>query len=115
MRSLVPARQVECSAMPKVGIALVVLLGWVAAADSTLSQPTAGFSGHWLLRAVSPQRRGYDQFWLATEATISLDASSLIITRVSPPPQREARFTLDRTESHNEYDVGGRRVVRDSR
>jgi hypothetical protein len=68
-----------------------------------------------VLTSVSPQRPEYDQFWLGTEAIVTHDGTSLVITRVSPAPQREARFTLDRTESRNEYVVGGERVTRDSR
>lgn len=95
--------------MPKVRIALVLLV-----AVGTLQSPPS-FSGHWVLTSVSPVRSGYDQFWLGTEATVTQQAASLVITRVSPPPQREARFMVDGTESRNEYVVSGQRLVRDSR
>jgi hypothetical protein len=96
-------------------IALVLLFGGVTGPDPAALQTPSGFSGNWVLTSVSPPRSGYDQFWLGTEATVTQTAASMVITRVSPPPQREARFTFDRTESRNEYVVGGQRIVRDSR
>jgi hypothetical protein len=111
-------RHVECPAMRKLRIAIVLLFGSIAAvtggAVGTLQSPSR-FSGHWVVTSVSPSRSGYDQFWLGTEATVTQDAASLVISRISPPPQREARFTFDGTESRNEYVVDGQRVVRDSR
>lgn len=78
-------------------------------------QPSAPvFTGHWILTSISPQRPDYDQFWLGSEATVVQTATMLIITRVSPPPGREARFTFGE-ESHNEYVVNGQKLVRDSR
>jgi hypothetical protein len=103
--------------MLRVRIALFLLFGSTAVAGGALAtlQSPSGFSGHWVLTSVSPARSGYDQFWLGTEASVTQDAAGLVITRISPPPQREAKFTLDRTESRNEYVVSGQRLVRDSR
>ena len=39
----------------------------------------------------------------------------MVVSRLSPAPQREARFTLDRKESRNEYVVNGQKVIRESR
>src|SRR5687768_12187210 len=74
----------------------------------------AAFAGHWVLISVSPQRPAYDQFWFGTEARVTQTDTTLVITRLSPAPQREARFTFG-AESHNEYLVDGQKVVRDSR
>jgi hypothetical protein len=97
-------------------LALVVLFTATVnrGALNTLQAPV-DFSGRWLLASATPQRSGYDQFWLGTEASVSQSATSLVITRISPPPGREARFTFDRSESHNEYVVNGQRIIRDSR
>jgi hypothetical protein len=78
------------------------------------SQPPASFAGHWVLISISPQRPAYDQFWLGTEARVTQTDTTLAITRVSPAPQREARFTFG-AESRNEYVVDGQNIVRDSR
>ena len=75
--------------------------------------PSPSFAGHWVLTSFSPQRQGYDQFWLGTEALITQTETTLVITRVSPP-RREARFSFG-AESRNEYDVNGQKIVRDSR
>jgi hypothetical protein len=104
--------------MSKVQIALVLLFGsTLAVTGGTVEalQSSYGFSGHWVLTSASPSRSGYDQFWLGTEATVTQNAASLVITRVGPPPRREARFTFDGTESRNEYVVHGQRLVRESR
>jgi hypothetical protein len=104
--------------MPKVRIALVLLFSWtLTVTDGTVGtlQSSSGFSGHWVLASASPSRSGYDQFWLGTEVTVTQNAAGLVITRVNPPPQREARFTFGGTESRNEYVVNGQRLVRDSR
>ena len=86
----------------------------VAAGVATLAQAPPSFAGHWVLTSISPQRAAYDQFWFGTEARVTQTETTLVITRVSPPPQREARFTFG-AESHNEYIVNGQKLVRDSR
>ena len=77
-------------------------------------QSAVSFSGRWVLVSISPERPGYEQFWLGVEATVTQTESTLLITRHGPPPEREARFTFG-AESHNEYTVSGSKVVRDSR
>ena len=67
-----------------------------------------------MLTSISPQRQPYDQFWFGTEALVTQTETTLVIRRVSPPPQREARFTFG-AESRNEYDVYGQKLVRESR
>jgi hypothetical protein len=98
-------------------------LAWLLVCASTVvalagrdagKQPPGAFDGHWVLTSISPQRPAYDQFWLGTEARVTQTDKTLVITRVSPPPQREARFTFG-AESHNEYVVDGQKLVRDSR
>jgi hypothetical protein len=91
---------------------LVCALAAVAGATLGTQAPSA-FEGHWVLISISPPRPAYDQFWLGTEARVTQTATTLVITRVSPP-QREARFTFA-AESRNEYIVEGQRIVRDSR
>jgi hypothetical protein len=86
----------------------------VAAGLAAGGQAPRAFDGHWVLTSISPQRPAYDQFWFGTEARVMQTETTLVITRVSPPPQREARFTFG-DESHNEYVVNGQKVVRDSR
>ena len=86
----------------------------VAAGVVASSQAPGSFAGHWVLTSVSPQRPAYDQFWFGTEARVTQTETTLVITRVSPPPQREARFTFG-AESRNEYVVNGQKLVRDSR
>jgi hypothetical protein len=78
------------------------------------SQAPASFAGHWVLTSVSPQRPAYDQFWFGTEALVTQTETTLVIMRVNPPPQREARFTFG-AESRNEYVVNSQKLVRDSR
>ena len=77
-------------------------------------QPSRSFAGHWVLTSISPQRQAYDQFWFGTETLVTQTDTTLVITRLSPPPKREARFILG-AESRNEYAVSGQNVVRDSR
>jgi len=86
----------------------------VSAASVHQASPGSSFDGHWVLTSMSPQRPAYDQFWFGTEVLIRQTETTLVITRVSPPPQREARFTFG-AESHNEYIVNGQKLVRDSR
>ena len=96
--------------------ALVVLVCAVAAAAGVtpgLQAPPA-FAGDWVLTAITPQRPAYDQFWFGTEARVTQTGTTLVITRVSPPPQREARFTFN-AESRNEYVVADQKIVRESR
>jgi hypothetical protein len=96
---------------------------WLLASASTIivtalvaaaTQAPPSFAGQWVLTSISPQRQAYDQFWFGTEARVTQTETTLVITRVSPPPQREARFTLG-AESRNEYVVNGQKLVRDSR
>jgi hypothetical protein len=97
-------------------LALLVLFGTTAAVDSGASVQTApSFSGHWVLTSIRPERPDYDQFWFGTEAQVTQEGTVLSISRLNPPPAREARFTLDRKESRNEYVVDGEKVIRDSR
>jgi hypothetical protein len=99
------------------GILRVLLVGAALAASGHASVPHQSppdFSGHWVLLSATPVRSGYDQFWLGTEVRVTQDMTSLVVVRISPP-EREARFSLERTESRNEYVVNGKRVVRDSR
>ena len=91
--------------------ALVVAFG----SASLGQQSSTAFTGHWVLTSATPARANYDQFWLGTEATITQDGSTLVITRLNPPPQREARFTLNAPESRNEYLEDGRRIAKASR
>jgi hypothetical protein len=103
--------------MPTLAVAIVLLCGWVAAIaehGAGLRQ-SAGFSGDWVLTSIGPERPGYDHFWLGTETTVRHDGTSLTITRLSPAPRREAKFTLNGDESRNEYLVDGQKIVRDSR
>ena len=86
----------------------------VAAAAGAGTQPPRSFAGHWVLTSISPQRQAYDQFWFGTEALVTQTATTLVITRVGPPPEREARFTFG-AESRNDYVVNGQKMVRDSR
>ena len=86
----------------------------VAAAATAATQPPRSFAGHWVLASISPQRLAYDQFWFGSEATVTQTETTLVITRMNPPPQREARFTFG-AESRNAYVVDSQNVVRDSR
>ena len=67
-----------------------------------------------MLTSITPQRPAYDQFWFGTEARVTQTGTTLVITRVSPPPQREARFTFG-VDARNEYVVEGQKIVRESR
>src|SRR5262245_42577458 len=95
-------------------VVLVVCALVAAGAVAREPQPPPSLAGHWDLVSMSPPRPAYDQFWLGTEARVTQTDTTLVITRVNPPPQREARFTFG-TESHNEYVVDGQKIVRDSR
>ncbi len=103
--------------MPTVAVAIVLLCGSIAAVAEHAAglRQSAGFSGDWVLASISPERPGYDHFWLGTETTVRHDGASLTITRVNPAPRREAKFTLNGDESRNEYMVDGQKIVRDSR
>lgn len=90
-------------------VTIIVAAGVVAS-----NQPPVSFAGDWVLTSFNPQRPAYDQFWLGTEARVTQTETTLVITRVNPPPQREARFTFG-AESHNEYVFNGQKLVRDSR
>jgi hypothetical protein len=104
--------------MLKARVAVVLLVAstaGVVAGSMRQPQSPVPFSGHWILTSATPVRPGYDQFWFGTEATVTQDAEGLTITRINPPPRREAKFTFERTGSRNEYVVNGERVIRDSR
>jgi hypothetical protein len=96
--------------------ALALLLSAVATHEGVVpgNQVSPSFAGHWVLTSISPQRPAYDQFWFGTEARVAQTDTTLVITRVSPAPQREARFTFG-AEVRNEYIVEGKKMVRDSR
>ena len=109
-------RSLQSGAMRTVSLALLLLFGTTGTVDSGAGvQAAPSFSGHWVLTSMRPERPGYDQFWFGTEATVTHEGTSLSISRMSPPPAREAKFTLDRKESRNEYVVDGKKVIRDSR
>ena len=98
-------------------IAALVLLVCAVSADAggrPGTQAPPAFAGHWVLTSITPQRPGYDPFWFGTEARVTQTETTLVIVRVSPPPQREAQFTFN-TESRNEYVDGGQKIVRESR
>ena len=86
----------------------------LASAVAAGTQAPRSFAGHWVVTSISPQRPGYDQFWFGTEAVVTQTETTLVVTRVSPPPRREARFTFG-GESRNAYVVNGQQLVRDSR
>jgi hypothetical protein len=98
--------------MSKAAIAL--LLSTVSIVSGGRPQQSPSFAGHWVLTAINPARANYDQFWLGSEATVTQTGTTLVITRLAPAPQREARFTFG-AESRNEYVVVGQKVIRDSR
>jgi hypothetical protein len=75
----------------------------------------ADFAGRWVLESAEPEREGYDQFWLGMEMTVTQDATSLVIRRLNPLPERTATFVFGGAESQNAYDVAGKREVKDSR
>ena len=81
----------------------------------TRATAAVDFSGRWVLVSAAPVRAGYEQFWLGTEATITQTPSSLSVRRLTPLPQRSARFALDGDETQNEYVVNGLRLIRNSR
>ena len=85
----------------------------VASGDAAGRQAPPTFAGRWVLTSVSPERPGYDQFWLGAEASVTQTATTLVITRVSPP-RREGRFVFA-AEARNEYVVDGKTIVRESR
>jgi hypothetical protein len=96
--------------------AFILLFGWSAVAGAVGAfQPPSSFSGTWVLASIKPERPGYDNFWLGTEAAVTQSADGVVIVRVNPPPRREARFRLDGGESRNDYVVNGQRLIRDSR
>ncbi len=98
-------------------LALLALayVGLLTANAETRATAAVDFSGRWVLVSATPVRPGYEQFWLGTEATITQTPSSLSIRRLTPLPQRDARFALEGDESQNEYVVNGQRLVRNSR
>ena len=103
--------------LPVRAVAVFVLLVCAvvtAAGVVSGTQAPPAFAGHWVLTSVTPQRPAYDQFWFGTEARVTQTDTTLVVARLSPQPQREARFTFG-AESHNEYLVDGQKVVRDSR
>jgi hypothetical protein len=88
-----------------------LLIGLAAMAASTATN----FSGRWVLSSASPGRPGFDAFWLGTEAVVKQTGTTITITRVSPPPERQATFHLDGSESENVYTIGGVRQIKSSR
>ena len=95
-------------------IVLPLIPSLVIAAVIVSAQTPPSFDGEWTLTSVSPQRGEYTQFWFGSEARVTQTAMTLMITRLSPPPQREARFTFG-TDSRNQYVVDGQKIVRESR
>ena len=100
--------------MPKAPAVILIASVSVLGSTAAVPQPSTSFAAHWVLTSFSPERSGYDNFWLGTEAIVTQDAAGLIVRRLAPPPQREARFTFG-SESRNEYVVDGQRLIRDSR
>jgi hypothetical protein len=98
-------------------LALLALasVGLLTANTETRATAAVDFSGRWVLVSAAPVRPGYEQFWLGTEATITQTTSSLRVRRLTPLPQRDARFALDGDETQNEYVVNGQRLIRNSR
>ena len=98
-------------------LALLALayVGLLTGNAETRTTTAVDFSGRWVLVSATPVRPGYEQFWLGTEATITQTPSSLSVRRLTPLPQRDARFALDSDESRNEYVVNGQRLIRNSR
>ena len=98
-------------------LALLALahVGLLSTSADTRTTTAADFSGRWVLVSATPSRPGYEQFWLGTEASITQTPSSLRVRRLTPLPERDARFTLNGDESRNEYVVNGQRLVRSSR
>ena len=90
-------------------------VGLLTANAGTRTATAVDFSGRWVLVSATPSRPGYEQFWLGTEATINQTSSTLSVRRLTPLPQRDARFALDGGETQNEYVVNGQRLVRNSR
>ena len=84
--------------MPTVAVAIVLLCGSIAAVAEHAAglRQSAGFSGDWVLASISPERPGYDHFWLGTETTVRHDGASLTITRVSPAPQTRGEVHVER-------------------
>jgi hypothetical protein len=80
-----------------------------------VEQTATDFSGRWTLSSASPARPGFDAFWLGTEAIVKQTGTTLSITRVRPPPERQATFQLDGSESENVYTIDGVRQVKSSR
>jgi len=90
-------------------------VGLLTANAETRATAAVDFSGRWVLVSAAPVRPGYEQFWLGTEATITQTPSTLSMRRLTPPPQRDARFALDGDESRNEYVVNDQPLIRTSR
>ena len=98
-------------------LALLALayVGLLTANAETRATAAVDFSGRWVFVSAAPVRPGYEQFWLGTEATITQTPSTLSIRRLTPLPQRDARFALGGDETQNEYVVNGQRLIRNSR
>ena len=98
-------------------LALLALanVGLLTVNAETRATAAVDFSGRWVLVSATPSRPGYEQFWLGTEATITQTPSTLSIRRLTPLPQRDARFALGGDETQNEYVVNGQKLVRNSR
>ena len=96
--------------------ALLLLCVSVAAAnDGAPRQTPEGFSGHWVLASMNPERPDYSHFLLGTESIVQQDAGSVTITRLSPQPRREIKFILKGDETRSEHVANGQKFVRDSR
>lgn len=97
--------------------ALLLLCASVAAANgrAMLGQTPEGFSGHWVLASINPERPGYSHFLLGTESIVQQDAGSVTITRVSPPPRRELKFIFKGDETRSEHLANDQKFLRDSR
>ena len=96
-------------------ILALTYVGLLTANAETRTTMAVDFSGRWVLVSATPVRPGYEQFWLGTEATITQTPSTLSLRRLTPLPQRDARFALDGDESQNEYVEKGQRLIRKSR
>jgi hypothetical protein len=100
---------------PAFALLALAYVGLLTVNTQTRATAAVDFSGRWVLVSAAPVRPGYEQFWLGTEATITQTPSSLSVRRLTPLPQRDARFALDGGETQNEYVVNGQRLVRNSR
>lgn len=75
------------------------------------------FSGRWVMVSASPNRPGFDAFWLGAEAVVSQTATTITVSRIRPAPERQAAFDVQGPgrESENVYTIDGVRHVKTSR